>query len=85
MEPVVDIPEQQELEAEKIKEYKSISKIYEKMKPAQAAQVLSGLTDEEKANILIVMKDRQAAKIIAQMDPAMGSKISQLIINLKNK
>ena len=85
MESVVDIPEQQELEAEEIKEYKSIAKIYERVKPAQAAQVLSGLTDEEKANILIVMKDRQAAKIIAQMDPVMGSKISQLILNLKSK
>ena len=34
MESVVDIPEQQELEAEEIKEYKSIAKIYERMKPA---------------------------------------------------
>jgi len=72
-------------EPEEVKEYKEVAKIYEKMKPDQAAQVLSGLSDEEKANILMVMKDRQAAKILAKMDPAKASQISQLIMVMKNK
>ena len=75
------IPE--ESEPEEIKEYKNVAKIYEKMKPDQAARILNGLTDEEKARILMVMKDRQSAKILALMDPANASKISQLIMKYK--
>ena len=72
-------------ESEEIKEYKSVAKIYEKMKPAQAAQVLNGLTDDEKAHILAVMKDRQAAKILSQMDPAAAGRISRIIMSMKKE
>lgn len=53
-----------------------LSKVYEAMKPAQAAPILSSLDLDIVLQILRNMKDRQAAKILAAMNPALAAEIS---------
>ena len=53
-----------------------LSKVYEAMKPAQAAPILSSLDLDIVLPILRNMKDRQAAKILAAMNPALAAEIS---------
>ncbi len=53
-----------------------LSKVYEAMKPAQAAPILSSLDLDIVLPILRNMKDRQAAKILAAMNPGLAAEIS---------
>ncbi len=46
------------------KNLKKLSKVYGLMNPMQAAVILSGLDDDTVVNILVLMKERQAAKIL---------------------
>ncbi len=53
-----------------------LSKVYEAMKPASAAPILSSLDMDIVLQILSNMKDRQAAKILSAMNPALAAEIS---------
>ncbi len=54
-----------------------LAKVYESMKPAQAAVILSGLELDVIMDVLGRMKDRQAAKIMAGMNAGLAAEISQ--------
>ncbi len=53
-----------------------LAKMYENMKPAQAAPILSALEMEIVLDILGRMKEREAARILARMDAALAARIS---------
>jgi flagellar motility protein MotE (MotC chaperone) len=53
-----------------------LAKMYETMKPAQAAPILSVLELEIVLDIMGRMKEREAARILAQMDPSLAARIS---------
>ncbi len=53
-----------------------LAKMYEAMKPAQAAPIISGLEIDIILDIMARMKERPAAKILAKMDAGLAAQIS---------
>ncbi len=53
-----------------------LAKMYEAMKPDQAAPILSALDMEVIIEIMTRMKERPAAKILAEMDAGLAAQIS---------
>jgi flagellar motility protein MotE (MotC chaperone) len=53
-----------------------LAKMYENMKPAQAAPILSALEMDILLDIMNRMKEREAARILAQMDAGLAARIS---------
>lgn len=53
-----------------------LAKMYEAMKPQQAAPILSALEMDIILDIMGRMKERQAAKILAKMDPGLAAQVS---------
>lgn len=62
--------EERERSAEKL------AKMYEAMKPAQAAPILSALELDIILDIMIRMKERPAAKILSYMDAGLAAQVS---------
>jgi hypothetical protein len=54
-------------------------RIMDKMKPADSANVLSRLDDEFVVQILMRIKERNAAKILSSMPPARAARLSKLM------
>ncbi|MCP4293660.1 MAG: hypothetical protein GY780_17675 [bacterium] len=67
---------QQEYIEERENSATKLAKMYEAMKPAQAAPIMQSLDMEIILDIMTRMKDRQAAKILAKMDPGLAARIS---------
>ena len=67
---------QQEFNEEKNKSATKLAKMYEAMKPAQAAPILSALDMDIILEIMTRMKERQAARILASMDAGLAAQIS---------
>ncbi len=61
---------------EKERSAAKLAKMYEAMKPAQAAPILAALDMDIILEIMTRMKERQAAKILAQMDAGLAAQIS---------
>jgi flagellar motility protein MotE (MotC chaperone) len=53
-----------------------LAKMYENMKPDQAAPILSALEMDILLRIMTRMKEREAARILAQMDAGLAARIS---------
>ncbi len=62
--------------AEKDKSAGKLAKMYEAMKPDEAAPILGSLDPDIILEIMSRMKNRQAAKILARMDPALAAQLS---------
>jgi len=65
--------------AEKDKALANSVKIYSSMKPQLAATILSQFDNKEVAFMLLKLRDRQAAKILEQMDTAKAIQICKLM------
>lgn len=70
--------EQKQLEyiEERERSVMKLAKMYEAMKPAQAAPIISGLEVDIILDIMARMKERPAAKILAKMDAGLAAQIS---------
>jgi flagellar motility protein MotE (MotC chaperone) len=55
---------------------RKLAKMYENMKPVEAAPILSALDVETVLEVLKRMKERPAAKILAQLEPGLAAQIS---------
>lgn len=53
-----------------------LAKMYESMKPAEAAPILGTLDLEIVVEIMSRMKERPAAKVLARMDPRLAAQVS---------
>ncbi len=53
-----------------------LARMYEAMKPGQAASIMAALESELVLEIMVRMKERQAARILARMDPGYAAGIS---------
>ena len=67
---------QQEYIEERDKSATKLAKMYEAMKPAQAAPIMQALDIEIILDIMGRMKERQAAKILSKMDPGLAARVS---------
>ena len=67
---------QQEYIAERENSAVKLAKMYEAMKPNQAAPIISALDLDIILDIMTRMKERQAAKILANMDAGLAAQVS---------
>ena len=67
---------QGELTEERERSVQKLAKVYESMKPDKAAPILATMELDEVLSIMSRIKDRQAAKILTNMNPLMASEIS---------
>jgi len=67
---------QQEYIEERERSAAKLAKMYEAMKPAQAAPIMQALDLEIILDIMGRMKDRQAAKILSKMDAGLAAQVS---------
>ena len=67
---------QQSYSAERDQSAAKLAKMYEAMKPAQAAPILAALDLEIILDIMSRMKERPAAKILAHMDAGLAAQVS---------
>lgn len=67
---------QQEYVQERENSAGKLAKMYEAMKPAQAAPIMSALDLDIILDIMSRMKERQAAKILANMDAGLAAQVS---------
>jgi len=67
---------QQSYSAERDQSAAKLAKMYEAMKPAQAAPILSALELDIILDIMSRMKERPAAKILAHMDAGLAAQVS---------
>lgn len=67
---------QKEYAAEREQSAAKLAKMYEAMKPAQAAPIISALDLDIILDIMSRMKERPAAKILANMDAALAAQVS---------
>lgn len=64
---------------------KSLVKIYETMKPAEAARILGQLDMPVLLGVLEHMKERSAAPILAAMDPSKAKTVTQALAERRNR
>jgi len=67
---------QQEYIEERERSATKLAKMYEAMKPQQAAPIISALELDIILDIMGRMKERQAAKILAKMDAGLAARVS---------
>jgi len=67
---------QEEYVEERERSAMKLAKMYEAMKPAQAAPIVSALDMDIILDIMSRMKERQAAKILAKMDAGLAAQVS---------
>ncbi|MCB1183239.1 hypothetical protein KDM41_07385 [bacterium] len=67
---------QQEYVDERERSAVKLAKMYEAMKPQQAAPIISALDMDIILDIMSRMKERQAAKILAKMDAGLAAQVS---------
>lgn len=59
--------------------FRKLAKIYEAMKPREAAPILAKLDDDEVLEILMRMRQRNAASILSSMDSETAARLSKLM------
>lgn len=83
------IKRQEELKAELTRaqeeRYQKLAKIYEQMPPEEAATRIEKLDDETAVNLILAIKPRQAAKILANVNPEKAAILSKLLLSLKER
>ena len=67
---------QQDYVDERERSATKLAKMYEAMKPAQAAPIMSALDLDIILDIMTRMKERQAAKILSMMDAGLAAQVS---------
>ncbi len=67
------------LSARRRSEVSKLAKLYDSMKPADAARVLKGLDTQLATEVLALLKPRQSAKIMAALDPSRAAELSTLL------
>ncbi len=68
-----------QIAANKEKTLRKLAKMYEAMPPKDAASILSGMEVELVLDVLRLMKERPAAKVMAALDPARAAALSNLM------
>ncbi|MCS7214874.1 MAG: hypothetical protein RMI30_04795 [Thermodesulfovibrio sp.] len=83
------IKQQEELKAQlekaQTENYQRLAKIYESMPPEEAAARLEKLDEETATTLLLAIKPRQAAKILANVNPEKAAALSKRLVAIKEK
>ncbi|MDP6418802.1 MAG: hypothetical protein QGG80_04995 [Candidatus Krumholzibacteria bacterium] len=68
-----------EMEVSKLRSVRKLARVYESMPPREAASILSGMDLEIVLAVIREMKERQAAKVMASLDPARAAALSSMM------
>jgi len=68
-----------QMEAAQEKSTKKLAKMYEAMPAKEAASILSGMDMDLVMGVLKQMKERPAAKVMAELDPARAAALSSIM------
>jgi len=83
------IKEQEEIKAQiekaQSENFQRLAKIYESMPPEEAATRIEKLDDDTATALILAIKPRQAAKILANVNPEKAAVISKKIVKIKEK
>lgn len=71
-------------DAQEEEKLKMMVKIYESMKPQQAAEILKNLSQRRLLDIILRMKESKISPILASMDPKFASHITEAITEKKD-
>jgi len=74
-----------QLERAQSENFQRLAKIYELMPPEEAAARIEKLDDETAITLILAIKPRQAAKILANVNPEKAAIISKKIVKIKEK
>jgi flagellar motility protein MotE (MotC chaperone) len=81
--------EQKKQEAERLKEREAnverLAHVFEKMKPAEAAKVVPQMEEGLAVDVLVKLKERQAAAILGGIEPALAGRLSQKMVDRRKK
>ncbi len=70
----------QVMEEERDRMLAQLAKVYESMKPDAAAGILAGIEVETSTEIIRRMKERNAAQVMASLEPTAAARISQRML-----
>lgn len=76
------LQEKRQLENEKAQ---ALSKVYEKMEPAKAAQLLTSLDKDLAVTIIEGMNSKKAGKVLNNMDPKIAATLSKSYASLEKR
>ncbi len=79
------IKTQNELGESEERSMRKLAKMYELMKPKDAAEIASNLSDDLLVRIIERMKEKAAAKLISAMDTSKAVRISKLLSGIRKK
>lgn len=65
------------------KRVRKLAAEFNKMKADEAAKVIEEMDEDLSIDILLLLKDRQAAKILGKLEPKLAAKLSEKIAQLK--
>jgi flagellar motility protein MotE (MotC chaperone) len=68
------------MEEERVVMLDQLARVYETMKPDAAAEILQGIDVETSTEIIRRMKERNAASVMASLEPRAAAKISQRML-----
>lgn len=74
-----------QLEKAQSENFQRLAKIYESMPPEEAATRIEKLDDDTATTLILAIKPRQAAKILANVNPEKAAIISKKIVKIKEK
>ncbi len=74
-----------QLEKAQQENYQRLAKIYESMPPEEAAIRLEKLDEDTATILLLAIKPRQAAKILANVNPDKAATLSKRVVIIKEK
>lgn len=67
-----------------LKQVKSLSSMYEDMRPSKSAPILQNMTNEEVVQLLSFMRPENQVRILEKMDPQLAADITQELKNATN-
>jgi len=73
------------LDEEEAKKVSKLAKLYESMKPQDAAKIASSLDIDMLTNIVASMKEKQAAKMLSALPPKKAAEISRRLGRSRSK
>ena len=62
-----------------------LSRVFEKMKPAEIAKVAPEMDEDLVIEVLGKLKDKTTAKVLGSIDPAKAARLSEKLARLKKK
>jgi flagellar motility protein MotE (MotC chaperone) len=82
-------PDELDKQAARLKEREAnvqqLARVFEKMKPPEAAKVVPQMEEDLAVEVLARLKERQAAKILGGIDPELAGRLSKKLVERRKR